>query len=47
MAEVNEFLNDVFEKAQKEAEVRRNGKSPKGKLVRVLQVIYDLSLKHC
>lgn len=33
MAEVNEFLNDVFEKAQKEAEQRHNGKSPKGKLV--------------
>lgn len=33
MAEVNEFLNDVFEKAQKEAEQRHNGKGPKGKLV--------------
>lgn len=33
MTEVNEFLNEIFEKAQKEAEQRRNGDGSKGKLV--------------
>ncbi|ERL94459.1 hypothetical protein D910_11736 [Dendroctonus ponderosae] len=32
MAEVSDFLNEVFDKAQKEAELRRNEKSSKGKL---------------
>lgn len=33
MAEVSDFLNEVFDKAQKEADLRRNSKSFKGKLV--------------
>lgn len=32
MQEVTDFLNDIFEKAQKEAELR-NGNKSKGKLV--------------
>ncbi|KAF7282896.1 hypothetical protein GWI33_001799 [Rhynchophorus ferrugineus] len=32
MAEVNDFLSDVFEKAQKEAEQRSDGNKSKGKL---------------
>ncbi|KAF7282895.1 hypothetical protein GWI33_001799 [Rhynchophorus ferrugineus] len=35
MAEVNDFLSDVFEKAQKEAEQRSDGNKSKGKLMGV------------
>ena len=33
MAEVNEFLNEIFEKAQKDADQRSNANKAKGKLV--------------
>lgn len=45
MQDVNDFLNDLFEKAQKEAELR-NGTKSKGKLVCLLITMRN-SLRNC